>query len=356
MTAPVTGPITAPTHASASGAAPAALRAEPADALVQVERLRRYFDVSGGWLRRTVYRTGRVLVRAVSDVSFAIARGETFSLVGESGSGKSTVGRLIVGLERPTAGHVLFEGQRMDALSRAQALPLRRRMQMIFQDPYASLNPRWRVKHLVSEPVRHRVGRAAGMELAGRLLEQVGLARSDLEKYPHEFSGGQRQRICIARALASNPEFLVCDEPTSALDVSVQAQILNLMLRLQRELGLTYLFISHNLAVVYYVSTRVGVLYLGALCEVGTRDQVFGRPRHPYTRMLLDSIPDLELSGKPRTPVGGEVPSPIHPPPGCTFHPRCPFANGRCRSEVPLPRRLPDGVWVACHAVEEGRL
>jgi peptide/nickel transport system ATP-binding protein len=323
---------------------------------VRVERLKRHFDVSGGWLRRTVYRTGRILVRALDDVSFSINAGETFSLVGESGSGKSTVGRLIVGLDRPTAGHVLFDGQRMDTMNRAEALPLRRRMQMIFQDPYASLNPRWRVKHLVSEPVGHRMGLAERVELAGRLLEQVGLSRTDLEKYPHEFSGGQRQRICIARALASNPEFLVCDEPTSALDVSVQAQILNLMRQLQRDLGLTYLFISHDLAVVYHVSTRVGVLYLGALCEVGARRQVFAQPRHPYTRMLLDSIPDLELSGKPRTPVGGEVPSPINPPPGCTFHPRCPFADARCKREVPRLRAQPDGALVACHAVEEGRL
>ncbi|HKI99530.1 MAG TPA: oligopeptide/dipeptide ABC transporter ATP-binding protein [bacterium] len=328
----------------------------PAQPLVQVENLRRFFDVSGGWLRRTVYRTGHVLVRAVNDVSFAIQPGETFSLVGESGSGKSTVGRLIVGLDRPTDGRVLFEGQRMDTLGRAEALPLRRRMQMIFQDPYASLNPRWRVNRLVSEPVGHRMGREERFALAGQLLEQVGLSRSDLDKFPHEFSGGQRQRICIARALASNPEFLVCDEPTSALDVSVQAQILNLMLELQRELGLTYLFISHNLAVVYHVSTRVGVLYLGALCEVGMREQVFGRPRHPYTRMLLDSVPDLELSGKPRTPVAGEVPSPINPPPGCTFHPRCPFANERCKRELPQLHPYGDGTLVACHAVEEGRL
>jgi len=189
----------------------------------------------------------------------------------------------------------------------------------------------------------------------GRLLREVGLQESDGDKYPHEFSGGQRQRICIARALAGRPEFLVCDEPTSALDVSVQAQILNLMRDLQSALTLTYLFISHNLAVVYHVSTRVGVLYLGRLCEIGTRDQVFGRPRHPYTRMLLDSIPDVTLSGRSRTPVQGEVPSPIHPPPGCAFHPRCPLANDRCRRERPEMRTLPDGVAVACHAVEEGR-
>ena len=326
------------------------------DPIIRVEHLVRHFDVSGGWLTRLIYRTGRVSVRAVDDVSFAIARGETFSLVGESGSGKSTIGRLIVGLERPTAGSVSFDGSRLDTLRGSKAMAQRRRMQMIFQDPYASLNPRWRVKHLVAEPVQHRMGRVERTALAARLLEQVGLSGADGDKYPHEFSGGQRQRICIARALASNPEFLVCDEPTSALDVSVQAQILNLMRRLQRELGLTYLFISHDLAVVYHVSTRVAVLYLGALCEVGTRRQVFDTPRHPYTRMLLDSIPDLELSGKPRTPVRGEVPSPINPPPGCTFHPRCPHADARCRSEVPKPRPMPDGVMVACHAVEEGRI
>jgi peptide/nickel transport system ATP-binding protein len=351
--------MSAPEIRRASGAAaPAGPAASDADgrALVEVERLQRFFDVSGGWLRRTVYRTGHVYVRAVNEVSFAIRAGETFSLVGESGSGKSTVGRLIVGLDYPTSGHVLFDGQRLDALSRAEALPLRRRMQMIFQDPYASLNPRWRVKHLVAEPVGHLMAGAERLALAGELLEQVGLSRSDLDKYPHEFSGGQRQRICIARALAGNPEFLVCDEPTSALDVSVQAQILNLMLELQRRLGLTYLFISHNLAVVYHVSTRVGVLYLGALCEVGLREQVFARPRHPYTRMLLDSVPDLELTGKPRTPVAGEVPSPISPPPGCTFHPRCPFANERCKREVPQPMAQADGALVACHGVQEGRL
>ncbi|HUJ73435.1 MAG TPA: ABC transporter ATP-binding protein, partial [bacterium] len=216
--------------------------------------------------------------------------------------------------------------------------------------------------HLVAEPLgtmpaqQARPGRAERNAIVARLLHQVGLAEQDGDKYPHEFSGGQRQRICIARALSCNPEFVVCDEPTSALDVSVQAQILNLMVRLQRELGLTYLFISHNLAVVSHVSTRVGVLYLGRLGEVGTRDQVFNRPLHPYTRMLLDSIPDLSLSGRPRTPVQGEVPSPINPPPGCSFHPRCPYANARCRSERPELHTLADSHQVACHAVQEGRL
>ncbi len=231
-------------------------------------------------------------------------------------------------------------------------------MQMIFQDPYASLNPRWRVADIVAEPVTARGRRLARSELAdrvGELLRQVGLSPADGAKYPHEFSGGQRQRISIARALAGEPEFLVCDEPTSALDVSVQAQILNLMKDLQQALGLTYLFISHDLAVVYHVSTHVGVMYLGRLVEWARTKRIFSAPRHPYTRMLLDAIPDLEMTGRPRTPVAGEVPSPINPPPGCPFHPRCPHAEARCRVERPL-LALHDETHVACHAVEEGRL
>jgi peptide/nickel transport system ATP-binding protein len=230
-------------------------------------------------------------------------------------------------------------------------------MNMIFQDPYASLNPRWRVRDIVAEPIRAFGLVRAQRDIAdsvARLLTQVGLAASDGEKYPHEFSGGQRQRISIARALSSEPEFLVCDEPTSALDVSVQAQILNLMRDLQLRLGLTYLFISHNLAVVRHMSDRLGVMYLGRIVEMGSAETIFRAPRHPYTRLLLDAIPDLELIGRSRTPVGGEVPSPIAPPPGCPFHPRCPLANARCRSEK--PRHTRDGdVLVACHAVEEGR-
>jgi peptide/nickel transport system ATP-binding protein len=230
-------------------------------------------------------------------------------------------------------------------------------MNMIFQDPYASLNPRWRVRDIVAEPIRAFGLVRAQRDIAdsvARLLTQVGLAASDGEKYPHEFSGGQRQRISIARALSSEPEFLVCDEPTSALDVSVQAQILNLMRDLQLRLGLTYLFISHNLAVVRHMSDRLGVMYLGRIVEMGSAETIFRAPRHPYTRLLLDAIPDLELIGRSRTPVGGEVPSPITPPPGCPFHPRCPLANARCRSEK--PRHTRDGdVLVACHAVEEGR-
>jgi peptide/nickel transport system ATP-binding protein len=313
------------------------------------------FDVSKPWLQRTLAGEHRLRLRAVEDVSFAIPRGTTLSLVGESGCGKSTIARLAVGLYAPSAGEIRFEGQ---PLSAARAQPaLRRRMNMIFQDPYASLNPRWRVRDIVAEPIRaFGIVRAARdiADAVAALLTQVGLAPSDGEKFPHEFSGGQRQRISIARALSSQPEFLVCDEPTSALDVSVQAQILNLMRDLQRRLGLTYLFISHNLAVVRHMSDRLGVMYLGHIVEIGPGEAIFGAPRHPYTRLLLDAIPDLELIGRARTPVGGEVPSPIAPPPGCPFHPRCPLANARCRSEKPGHTRDGD-VLVACHAVEEGR-
>jgi len=316
----------------------------------------RDFDVSRPWLNRILEGEPRRTLRAVDGVSFTIRRGETLALVGESGCGKSTVARLIVGLHAPSRGRIVFEGA---DLADPGSAPLRRRMQMIFQDPYASLNPRWRVKDIVAEPLTAHGLAPDATGLAARvaqLLTQVGLAAEDGEKFPHEFSGGQRQRISIARALSSNPEFLVCDEPTSALDVSVQAQILNLMKDLQQRLGLTYLFISHNLAVVAHVATRVGVMYLGRLVEVADAKDLFERPRHPYTRMLIDAIPDLEMSGKPRTPVAGEVPSPLDPPPGCAFNPRCPHANDRCRAERPASRELPGGRSVACHAVEEGRI
>jgi peptide/nickel transport system ATP-binding protein len=230
-------------------------------------------------------------------------------------------------------------------------------MNMIFQDPYASLNPRWRVRDIVAEPIRAFAILRGARQIAarvGELLAQVGLAAADGDRYPHEFSGGQRQRISIARALSSEPDFLVCDEPTSALDVSVQAQILNLMKSLQERLGLTYLFISHNLAVVRHMSDRLGVMYLGRIVEIGPGETIFAAPRHPYTRLLLEAIPDLEMVGRARTPVGGEVPSPIDPPPGCAFHPRCPLANARCRAERPEYTAAAD-VLVACHAVAEGR-
>ncbi|MCP5155881.1 MAG: ATP-binding cassette domain-containing protein [Ectothiorhodospiraceae bacterium] len=327
--------------------------------LVALRDLAKFFDVSPPFLNRVLEGGGRVMLKAVDGVSFDIPRGRTFSLVGESGCGKSTVARLVVGLYEPTRGSIVFDGTDMATLTTPQAMePVRKRLQMIFQDPYASLNPRWRVSDIIAEPIRvHRLvsGRAAIARRVGELLTQVGLSPADGEKFPHEFSGGQRQRISIARALASQPEFLVCDEPTSALDVSVQAQILNLMKALQRELGLTYLFISHDLAVVYHISDYVGVMYLGRLVEWADAKSLFHAPRHPYTRMLLDAIPDLEMTGRSRQAVAGEVPSPINPPSGCHFHPRCPFAEERCKREAPAPIAR-DGGEVACHAVQEGRI
>jgi peptide/nickel transport system ATP-binding protein len=331
----------------------------PAPPLVEVRDLAKIFNVSAPWLNRVVERKPRQFVHAVDGVSFTIQCGRTLALVGESGCGKSTVARLLVGLYTPTAGQVLFDGMDIAAtLAGSQAASLRRRMQMIFQDPYASLNPRWTVRDIVAEPlVEHALIRAGGELKArvGDLLKSVGLAAGDMDKFPHQFSGGQRQRISIARALATQPEFLVCDEPTSALDVSVQAQVLNIMKELQRQRGLTYLFISHNLAVVRHVSDDVGVMYLGRLVEWADKATLFSQPRHPYTRMLLDAIPDIRMSGRARTPVQGEVPNPLNPPSGCSFHPRCPHANARCKSERPALLSI-QGVKIACHAVEEGRL
>jgi len=337
---------------------PAALVAETAP-LVRATDLAKTFDVSAPWLNRVLERQPRQLLRAVDGVSFDIPRGQTLGLVGESGCGKSTVARLLVGLYEPTRGGFEFDGQDAHAAFKTpQGRQLRRRIQMIFQDPYASLNPRWVVQDIVGEPLREHgieTEAAALRERIDALLQSVGLSPQDRSKYPHQFSGGQRQRISIARALATQPEFLVCDEPTSALDVSVQAQVLNIMKELQRQQGLTYLFISHNLAVVRHVSDQVGVMYLGRLVELAPKHTLFDSPRHPYTRMLLDAIPKMHDTGKARIPVSGEVPNPLNPPSGCAFNPRCQHANERCRKERPslLTR---DGRRIACHAVEEGRL
>jgi peptide/nickel transport system ATP-binding protein len=332
-----------------------------ADPIVEVRGLSRVFDVSSSWVSRLIDGEPRRTLTAVDGLDFAIERGETFGLVGESGSGKSTLARMVVGLLEPSQGQVLIDGVELaQTRDRAARRAVRRRIQMIFQDPFASLNPRWRVGDVIAEPVRAfragdasgRLGRRAIAARVDELLELVGLHSADAPKFPHEFSGGQRQRIAIARAIAAHPDFIVCDEPTSALDVSIQAQILNLMRDLQERLGLTYLLITHNLAVVRFMATRVGVMYLGRLVEIGETDALFARPRHPYTRMLLDAVPDLSMSGSPRTPVAGEPPNPIDPPPGCPFHPRCPQAIAICKSERPAFRDN-----VACHlaAADEPR-
>jgi peptide/nickel transport system ATP-binding protein len=322
--------------------------------LVVAHDLAKTFDVSAPWLNRMIERKPRQMLNAVDGVSFEIERGKTLALVGESGCGKSTVARLLVGLYEPTRGGLTFDGQDAHAAFKSNdAKAMRQRIQMIFQDPYASLNPRWTVDNIIGEPLKEHGLISDAEELKARvaeLLKSVGLSPLDMVKYPHQFSGGQRQRISIARALATAPEFLVCDEPTSALDVSVQAQVLNIMKDLQRERGLTYLFISHNLAVVRHVSDQVGVMYLGRLVELSDKHTLFGNPQHPYTKMLLDAIPKMHDTGRARTPVQGEVPNPLNPPTGCTFHPRCPQATDICRAERPALRDF-KGIKIACHAV-----
>ena len=350
MSAEATAVMQAPAHAAP---------AQDHQPLVRAEGLAKTFDVSPPWLNRVLERKPRQLLRAVDDATFSIEKGQTLALVGESGCGKSTVARLLVGLYEPTRGGLTFDGQDAHAAFKgSNAKSMRRRIQMIFQDPYASLNPRWLVRDIMAEPlIEHGLinDKDALTQRVGELLQSVGLAPADMVKYPHQFSGGQRQRISIARALATEPEFLVCDEPTSALDVSVQAQVLNIMKDLQRQRHLTYLFISHNLAVVRHVSDQVGVMYLGRLVEIADKQELFSRPRHPYTRMLLDAIPKMHDTGRARTPVRGEVPNPLNPPSGCAFNPRCPHANERCRTE--RPQLIDDGgSKVACHAIEEGRI
>ncbi|MBR2687452.1 MAG: ATP-binding cassette domain-containing protein [Aquamicrobium sp.] len=314
---------------------------------LSVSRLVKTFDVSAPWLNRVVERKPRQFLQAVSGISFDVPLGGCLSLVGESGCGKSTVARLVTGLYKANGGEMRFapghDGKPLSA-------------QMIFQDPYASLNPRWRVKNIIAEPIRELKLRRTRAETDDRvieLLKTVGLSASDGDKFPHEFSGGQRQRISIARALASEPEFLVCDEPTSALDVSVQAQVLNLMRRLQDQFGLTYLFISHDMSVVRHMSDRIAVMYLGRIVEEGETEALFARPRHPYTQLLLQTIPNIEKPHRDRVVAGGEVPSPLKPPSGCPFHPRCPVATARCSAELPEVRTLSNGTRVACHFAED---
>ncbi|MFK7858824.1 MAG: ABC transporter ATP-binding protein [Granulosicoccus sp.] len=323
--------------------------------LVEVHGLCKRFDVSSPWLNRLLAREPKRYLSAVECVDFSIEKGTTFALVGESGSGKSTIAKMLVGLLPPSAGRVIIDGVDLMKADVAEQNLLRRRIQMIFQDPYASLNPRWRIDEIIAEPVlafEPETGKSARARRVVELLEQVGLSAADAARYPHEFSGGQRQRIGIARALASNPELIVCDEPTSALDVSVQAQVLNLMRDLQSQLGLTYLFITHDLSVVRYMADRIGVLYLGALVENSPAGELFDTPGHPYTRMLLEAAPRLDGFGRQHELPTGEIPDPSNRPDGCFYNPRCQFVTDNCRKVQPMPRQHSEGL-VACHELEQ---
>ena len=317
--------------------------------LIEVRNLKMYFPVG------TSFLGGRKLLKAVDDVSFDLFPGETFGLVGESGCGKTTVGRSLVRLYRPTGGQILLDGTDIAPLSERDVLPYRRRMQMIFQDPYASLNPRMTVSSIIGEPMRLQGASPDAIDARVReLIEQVGLKKDHLNRYPHEFSGGQRQRIGIARALSTRPEFIVCDEPISALDVSIQAQVINMLEDLQREMGITYLFVSHDLSMVRHISHRVGVMYLGPLVEVANVHDLYADMRHPYTRALLSAVPvaDPDLAANAnRIILQGDVPTPIDPPSGCPFRTRCRFSEKRCAETRPELREVAPGHLVACHLV-----
>ncbi|NDV22751.1 ABC transporter ATP-binding protein [Desulfovibrio sp. JC022] len=334
------------------------------DSLVKIKNLVKHFDISGGLLDQLQMENGRIarkrtIVKAVNNVSFEIRKGETLSVVGESGCGKSTLARTVMGLYPPNSGEVIYGGERIDNLPHGQMLPYRTKMQMVFQDPYASLNPRMTVRQIIEEPIYFHnkgISRGDAKNKLHEVMRSVGMDPEWAGNYPHEFSGGQRQRISIARALAVEPEFIVADEPIAALDVSIQAQILNLLMDAQQERNLTYLFISHDLSVVEHISTRVAVMYLGSLCELGTAKEIFARPQHPYTKALLSAIPTLGGEKKKHIHLSGDVPTPINLPTGCVFHGRCTHANDRCREEIPRARTLENETLCACHAVEEGRL
>jgi len=321
--------------------------------LVKVENLTKHFPVSRG----IVIQRKVGAVRAVDGISFTIGRSETLGLVGESGCGKTTAGRTLLGLYPATAGEVTIDGHNVCSAKGKELLAIRRKTQMIFQDPYASLNPRWTVHSIVSEPLRvHHLfqSEAERVERVQDLMGLVGLSGRLINRFPHEFSGGQRQRIGIARALASEPKFIVCDEPISALDVSIQAQVVNLLEDLQDRFGLTYLLIAHDLSMVRHICDRVAVMYLGVMAEMGDRDELYEHPLHPYTKALLSAVPvpdPKKARVRRRIILAGDVPSPINPPPGCRFHPRCPIAVDKCHIDVPEWREVSSGRWVACHLV-----
>ncbi|MBZ0335640.1 ABC transporter ATP-binding protein [Marinobacter sp. AL4B] len=332
--------------------------------LVEIRGLEKQFDLSGSLLEQITFKDGRFqrkqeAVHAINGVDLQVHKGEALCVVGESGCGKSTVARTVMGLLSPTAGEIHYDGKRIDNLTGRDALPYRRKMQMIFQNPYASLNPRMTIQQTLEEPVRFHQPDLSQNEIRAKVqevMQSVGIDPDWGARFGHEFSGGQRQRIAIARALAVDPEFIVADEPISALDVSIQAQVLNLMMEAQETRNLTYLFITHDLAVVEHFGTRVAVMYLGRVCELADTKTLFANPRHPYTQALLSAIPKLEDERPNYIRLQGEVPTPVNLPSGCVFHGRCPHANERCRIEVPKLIATDASVQVACHGVEEGRL
>jgi peptide/nickel transport system ATP-binding protein len=334
------------------------------NSIIQVSSLKKRFDISGDFLDSIQFKDGRFrlhkeYVHAINGVNFDVKKGEALCIVGESGCGKSTVARIIMGLLKPSAGQVCFKGERIDNLSNSDMLPYRKKMQMIFQNPYASLNPRKTIAQTLEEPVEFhnpQFSRSEVKDKVAQVIESVGVDPSWCARYPHEFSGGQRQRISIARALTVEPEFIVADEPISALDVSIQAQVLNLMMQTQEQRGLTYLFITHDLAVVEHFGSRVAVMYLGTVCELAETKTLFASPRHPYTQALMSAIPRLDDRRPDHIKLNGEVPTPVNLPSGCVFHGRCPHANERCEHEVPMLRVQPNASQIACHAIEEARL
>lgn len=332
--------------------------------LVEIRGLEKRFDLSGSLLEQISFEKGRFhrkqeAVHAINGVDLQVQKGEALCVVGESGCGKSTVARTVMGLLSPSAGEIHYDGERIDNLDGKDVLPYRRKMQMIFQNPYASLNPRMTIQQTLEEPIRFHQPDASESQIRDKVqdvMESVGIDPDWGSRFGHEFSGGQRQRIAIARALAVDPEFIVADEPISALDVSIQAQVLNLLMEAQESRNLTYLFITHDLAVVEHFGTRVAVMYLGRVCELADTRTLFNTPRHPYTQALLSAIPKLEDDRPNHIRLQGEVPTPVQLPSGCVFHGRCPYADDRCRQEIPQLIATDGGAQVACHAVEEGRL